>query len=362
MTDFLTESPLENPITLRRKGKTFYSPSLFHLAPTHNRIVPLAIRDVTSASNLLEIYGVSALEEHSKGYIIINNYPVSTVQIFGRILWYTYKNFDRGTQKNPFNFFLLQLDDCSGENLSICVKIFESKLLYSLASITENLLVEVTGTVSHIWDYEKQVIGTSLRILGQHDEIEVEMQCWRRILTTRKLLCHPWKCVPARPDVVDSDDLMELRPEDYERQLNPSSSPVKSLLASRVHVGKNLEIPSSPGSSLVYYTASDHLDPSTESPQEDPRLAFGTNPEPERNPPLRRAYGDIRAVHSDSPQENPKTRKYVRIPLLLRDSQNRPYHPIMHIVDSEDSDGGMSDPILSDSSHPTRNLLVIIID
>lgn len=356
-TDWPKEVSPPNPVALRRWGKTFYSPSYFHLSPTHNRILPLAIRDVTSARNLLEVYGVLALEKHNQGYILINNYPVSTVQIFGRVMWYSYKNFDRGPQKNPYNFVLFLLDDCSGENLSILVKISESQLRIPLRHFTEDLLVEITGTVSHVLDYEKQVIGKSLQVLGNYDDTEVEMQCWRRILTTRELLRHQWKCVPNRPIVIDSDDLMELERADYERELRsgPPDSPTPPLLKD------DSEIPSSPVSSLVYYTASDHVHPSSDHSREILPQSSEPNSNQGRKSPLPRLHHKS-PCQMDAPVSISPICKRVTVPVLVRDSQNHPYRPTMKIIEFSDSDGSMSDPIVSDSSHPTRNLLVIIID
>lgn len=346
-------NPPENLVVLRRRGKTFYSPSLFHLAPTHNRIVPLAIRDVVKARNLLEIYGVSAVEEHNKGYIMVNNYPVTTVQIFGRILWYSYKNFDYGQQKSSYNFLLIKLDDCSGENSSICVKLSESLLRTPLADITENLLVEVTGTVSHTFDYEKQVQGTSLRVLGGHTNIDLEMQCWRRLLSARKLLAQQWKCLPDQPIVIDSDDVMEIQKGDYKRQLNSNSPDLPSLpLRDRIS-RETVDVLSSP--SLAYCTASENLHNSTESSPDVTRIEL----QPDRDFSLPQI---LRRMNNTVPSsQSPKIRKRIIVPLILRDSQNRPFNPTMHILDSDD-DGYISDPIVSDSSYPTRNLLVIIID
>lgn len=308
-----------------------------------------------AARNLLEVYGVLALEKHNEGYILINNYPVSTIQIFGRVLWYSYKNFDRGPQKNPYNFLLMQLDDCSGDDLAIVVKISESLLPFSLNDFTENLLVEVTGTVSHVLDYDKQVIGSSLRILGHHSETEVELQCWHRILSTRRFLCHQWRCVPDRPIPIDSDDIMELQPVENERERNAETG---SREAPSV-IDLSLENSSSPIPSLVYYSANDNIYSSSSSPQANPNLYFAVTPSHSSPSKMSTPPSESRSKHADP--SAPK-RKRITIPLFLRDSQNRRYQPSMHIVDSTDSDGSISDPIVSDSSHPTRNLLVIIID
>ncbi|EEQ38289.1 hypothetical protein EJF18_30867 [Clavispora lusitaniae] len=232
-------------------GKVYYPPSLFHLAPTYNRILPVAIRDILRARNLLEVYGVEGLEQHNQGFILINNYPVRMIQISGRLLWFTYKNFDQGDQRSNYNFLLLFVDDCSGDNSSICIKIQESCLKVPLAKLKENLLIEVTGTVSHVLDYEKQIVGTDLRILGNHNDFTAEIETWARILKARKLLLHPWQCVAEGDSLSrDSDEITELRKDQFELK-------IKGL-------GHNNENSSTYGST-PYYTASDGLTDASDS-------------------------------------------------------------------------------------------------
>lgn len=192
-------APEEHHISHRSCGKTFYLPSLFHLAPTTDKTVPLSIRDVIRAKNILEVYGVQGLEKHSQGYIMLNNYPIKSVLITGRLLSYTYKNFDQGSYRNPNNFFLFTLDDCSGDSLSICVKVLQADLSYRVSEIREGLILEVTGTVAYIQDYERQIIGKTVEILGNHHHFHIEMDCWSRVLETRQLLMKPWKYTPDEP-------------------------------------------------------------------------------------------------------------------------------------------------------------------
>lgn len=190
-------APGEDHIAFRAWGKTFYLPSLFHLAPTTGKIIPLAIRDVLRARNLLEVYGVQGLGKHSEGYILVNNYPVKTIKITGRLLSYVYKNFDHGNYRNPYNFYLLNLDDCSGDRLSMHVKILQSDLQCSMSAIQEGYIFEVTGSLAFAQDYERQLVGVSASVIGHYTDLELEIKCWSRILRSRKELQKPWKYRPT---------------------------------------------------------------------------------------------------------------------------------------------------------------------
>ncbi|PIS48992.1 hypothetical protein CJI97_005153 [Candidozyma auris] len=186
-------APGQNHIALRKWGKTFYSPQLFHLAPTFDKVVPLAIRDIVKAKTMLQVYGVQGLEEHTKGSILINNYPVRCVKIFGRVLSYAYKNYDTGGDRNPNNFYLLTVDDCSGDVSHITVKIPEH-CVYE--HFEEDALVQVVGRASFVQDYSRQIVGDSLTVLSLGPDLAIEIEFWKQILSTRRLLKHSWKYNP----------------------------------------------------------------------------------------------------------------------------------------------------------------------
>lgn len=190
-------APGESHIALRIGSKLFYLPSLFHLAPTHDRIVPLTIRDVKRSKDLLEIYGVQGLEKHSKGYVMVNNYPVKTFRVMGRLVHYMFKEYEcRGFGPNPNNFFLLYLDDSSGDSLLMCVRILRRFVSFSPKDLRNDLLIEVVGTAAFVHHYQKRIEGESAYIVGSHTNFETELQWWKTVLETRKLLAHPWVYSP----------------------------------------------------------------------------------------------------------------------------------------------------------------------
>lgn len=200
------------------EGKFFYSPSLFHMAPTFDRIVPLAIADVLRAKNVLQVYGVQGLEKHNQGYVIVNNYPIKDVKVAGRLVSYAFKSFDQGGVKSRNNFFLLNIDDCSGEKLCICVKLPESRAWFSLRDLNESSIVEATGNVHYTQDYEKQLNGSAARIVGSSYDLEAEIHWWSRVVQTRRYLQSPWKYTPPgstrlapKSPVIHDDDLMEIQ-------------------------------------------------------------------------------------------------------------------------------------------------------
>lgn len=178
----------------------FYHPSLFHMAPTYDRIVPLAIADVVRSKNVLQVYGVTGVAEHKQGFVMVNNYPIKELKIAGRLLSYAYNSYDQGMVKSPNNFYMLNIDDCSGDSLLIRVKILESKALFSPHDVREDLLVEVTGTVQYVYEFGKQVKGTSAKIIGVSTDLDVEIAWWSQVLEARRHLLHPWKYIHPKPD------------------------------------------------------------------------------------------------------------------------------------------------------------------
>lgn len=181
-------APNESHVALRSWGKIFYLPSLFHLAPTHDRIVPLFIHDILRSRNILEVYGAQGLEKHNLGYVMVGNHPVQHIRIFGRVLWYSLKEYD--TLAN--SFVLMTVDDSSGENLTINVKIKFVNCGFHPSMLFTDALVEVVGTVAILQDYQRQIVGTSIQILGKSPDFEIELACWEKVLATRSLLKHAW--------------------------------------------------------------------------------------------------------------------------------------------------------------------------
>lgn len=219
----------------------FYHPSLFHMAPTYDRIVPLAIADVVRAKNVLQVYGVTGVAEHNQGFVMVNNYPVKELKIAGRLLSYAYNSYDQGNVKNPKNFYLLNIDDCSGESLLMRVKILESKTSFSLRELCEDMLVEVTGTVQYVQDFGKQVKGQTARIIGVSTDLDVEIAWWSHILETRKHLLNAWRYVHAKRPGDSKDSGNEAQHFNASESKFPSRERNTKLQKSRLEFSSSLE-------------------------------------------------------------------------------------------------------------------------
>lgn len=142
---------------------------------------------------MLEVYGVQGLEEHRKGSVLINNYPVRIVKVFGRVLSYVHKNYDVGGVANPNNFFLITVDDCSGDLSHINAKIPESCVF---DSFSEDSYVQIVGHVLFVKDYLRQIIGHNLTVLSRGPDLAIEIECLRQVLAARKCLQQPWRYTP----------------------------------------------------------------------------------------------------------------------------------------------------------------------
>ncbi|KAF8000739.1 hypothetical protein HF325_004528 [Metschnikowia pulcherrima] len=196
-------APGEPHIALRRKGVTYYVPSLFHMAPTHQKIVPLLIRDVLRSKNPLEIYGAQGLRINQEGYILVKNHPIKTLKICGRVMLFTSHNFPSAYGHKDYEFYLLYVDDSLGHKLTICVKVDPSHITAKDLE-KDGLLVEITGVLAPFHDGLKQIQASEIRIVGKKADIEVECEWWAHALKTRKSLQTPWIYIPPRTTNVDA--------------------------------------------------------------------------------------------------------------------------------------------------------------
>lgn len=178
-------APGEPHIALRQNGKCFYSPSLFHLAPTHDHIVPMMISDVLRSKCLLEVYGVTGMKLHFDGYILVNNYPVQLVKIRGRVLL-----FSELHHRNVDPFYYISIEDYLGLKLTITVK--ASVKLFKLA-LNENDLIEVTGKVS--FQPHRTIFQAKSIISKGVFHFELELDWWETVFSARRYLEKPWKYV-----------------------------------------------------------------------------------------------------------------------------------------------------------------------
>lgn len=180
-------APGEPHIALRRNNVYFYSTSLFHMAPTHNHIVPLAIFDVLNSKCLLEIYGVTGLKMHSLGFVMINNYPVQHCKIRGRVLLFTEVSYE-----NKDSYFYISMDDYSGIQSTITVRV---KCGIVKLVLRENAILEVIGKIS-FQPNQTQIRASSAEVKGQYSQFELELDWWETVLSTRKFLKIPWRYEP----------------------------------------------------------------------------------------------------------------------------------------------------------------------
>lgn len=133
----------------------------------------------------MEVYGIQGISHHSQGYIIINNYPVKTVKVFGRVLSLFYRD--------DANHYILNIDDCSGEKLNILVKVPE---IIVFDSILEDMYVEVVGTISIHFDFPRQLVAVSFAVVGGKGDLGTEITCMSEILKVRQFLRVPWVYTP----------------------------------------------------------------------------------------------------------------------------------------------------------------------
>lgn len=275
-------APGQNHITLRKWGRSFYAPQLFHLAPTADRVVPLAIRDVLRAKTMLEVYGVQGLEEHAKGCVLVNNFPVRTVKVFGRVMSYIHKNYDSGWSNNPNNFYVMTLDDCSGEVSHINVKIPES-CVYE--QFEEDSIVQVVGHVLFFQDYLRQIVGDKLDVLSLGPDLSIEIDCWREILTARRHLRHPWTYKPETVLSTGSSREPKFSKKDYLRRLEKQNlriSDPSSQAPQTFHVTDSFNHNNIEGLEVLEVHSDSDAEPSFSSEQCIPQLHTFHQEEPDQ--------------------------------------------------------------------------------
>ncbi|KAK6457351.1 telomere regulation protein Stn1-domain-containing protein [Scheffersomyces xylosifermentans] len=189
--------PGENHIVLRTPTKCFYVPELFHLAPTSQSAVPIFIRDILRSRSAVSIYG--KMGEYFKNTVIVNNYPVYKVKVFGRIIGERYWDFGTGTQTDSRNFVLVTIDDSSSsKKSSIGVKITEEKYLGLGLSFGNNYgkLLEVEGTLDFY--FGAQVRPTQVKLISDVRDIEQEIKFWGQTMSYRKdVLETAWQFTPS---------------------------------------------------------------------------------------------------------------------------------------------------------------------
>lgn len=186
-------APGEPHVALRTATASYYNPALLHLSPTHDKVVPLAICDILKSKSCLEIYGVQGLDLHTRGHIMVSNYAVKTVRIVARVMLYQHVCFSNK------NYYILYVDDFSGDSLCISVKVQRQNAAFLPAAMKEDVLVDITGTVFYSPNFQRQLVARTASVIGFHTDTHLELQWWNTVLQARVLLQTPW--VYTHPDL-----------------------------------------------------------------------------------------------------------------------------------------------------------------
>lgn len=215
-------APGENHIALRYPNKCFYVPEVFHMAPTDGKIIPLFISDINKSRSILEVYGSKGFDKYINNFIIINNYPIKKVKITGKVIGEKFKDYSNLGERNSKNYVRITVDDFSSDKmLTIDVKVQEA--LYLSAGLVFNSsygkIVEMVGVVNDL-SSERELLAENISIVGDNDELDVEIISWKEKLEFRKsILSNPWIYEPPKlaytPMTYTEPKLLR---KDYERK------------------------------------------------------------------------------------------------------------------------------------------------
>lgn len=116
--------------------KCYYVPELFHMSPTtqSNQPIKLFINDIQQSKSLIQIYGGIGYDKQRQNYIMVNNYPIRHVSIFGKLISCNEKTREdkKKKKKDDYNnnksntFYICRIDDSSGRHLMMDCVINES--------------------------------------------------------------------------------------------------------------------------------------------------------------------------------------------------------------------------------------------
>ncbi|KAI5959086.1 uncharacterized protein KGF55_005577 [Candida pseudojiufengensis] len=181
MTDW---GPGQNHIVLQNENKQFYRPEVFGESLTYDKIVPLFINDIKHSVNLFRIY--KHVYFQLSDIIMINNWPISKVEIFGRIVGEIYQP-EKGFAK-------LNIDDCSGKKSIFVLNIPYNCIIESnIKTLQENYgkLVIING-----FFHNNKLIVENLRL--ESDDTQLEFKLWsERVEFRESVLKVPWIFKPG---------------------------------------------------------------------------------------------------------------------------------------------------------------------
>ena len=144
----------------------------------------LLINDITTSAPAHTVYG--PWEYYNKGVIFIKNHPIRSINVFGKIVGEYFR------ETTSQSFITLTLDDCSG--LFIKVRILQSTYLAAGLCWGDNYgtIVECSGTIQTRSD-QAVIVSKSLAVIGQKDDLRVEMRQWSERLKVKVELTTPWE-------------------------------------------------------------------------------------------------------------------------------------------------------------------------
>lgn len=183
-------APNDHHIFLRKSlpdGTTinYYTVNLLHLSPYWSQKVPMLISDILQATPSKAVYNIDS-------FLLFKNHPIKLLTVYGRV------KGDRLYEFENTSFYVLDLDDSSGESLVISVKV--SKVVYEKLGLRLNesygALVEVDVVNFKIYRNEPQLTAGGLTKLDDQD-LWSEVNLWRECLATREKLHKCWE-IPIR--------------------------------------------------------------------------------------------------------------------------------------------------------------------
>ncbi|EMG46262.1 hypothetical protein G210_3492 [Candida maltosa Xu316] len=193
--------PGENHICLRTNNREYYVPEVFSQSSTFDTIIPVFISDINASPNLYSIYKHTS--ELLSKIIMINNYPVNKVRIFGKIIGEKYKELtDRSV-------VYVTVDDCSGDGSQVVVRMEDNEYKMQgceLDMMNYGKLVEIEGTLFNKHSSEephkkptRTIDMTKFVVLSKDSSsLHLEIELWKERLDFReRVLVEPWVFVPT---------------------------------------------------------------------------------------------------------------------------------------------------------------------
>ncbi|ODV81151.1 uncharacterized protein CANTADRAFT_5117 [Suhomyces tanzawaensis NRRL Y-17324] len=187
----------ESHIVVRHGATEYYHPGLFHISSTFEHTVPVFISDIVHSRNLSAIYGPSVCRD----IVMINNHPIKTVRVFGRVISKREIFAFDNTTKDLL--FMLELDDCSGIDLKITIKVRAAGLAYPRLDYNsvDDKILEVVGTTL-MYKNQHEITAQALRCLENTTKttyLDLEITQWKERLDYRdRVLKRPWVVQPIR--------------------------------------------------------------------------------------------------------------------------------------------------------------------